>query len=1015
VDIIGYKNMVNANSRINPYMIGRPIHEPEKFFGRESLFQFIEDNLRQNINFILLHGQRRIGKSSVLQQFSQKVVREEFVFFTFDLQEHRDSSLGDILHNLAEQLAFGLGFDSSIVTLPSHEELNNNPDIFADEFMTEIYQELGGKSLVLLLDEFDVVSNGNNHNHIVNKGAGLFPYLKSLLRKQKKLFIIPVVGRSFDDMDNLLQLFKGAPFQEVGLLDDLSARRLITKPAIGVLGYEEDAIKAILELSAGHPYFTQVICFNLFVKANNESNLTVTRSDVLGIVEKAIESANGGLAWFWDGLSIPQKVVFSAVAEAQKIAQANNQLVPEEPLKLLKKYGVIQTELLIKAAKQLVDKGYLDDIERRVKIELVRCWLVQCHPLNQEIYELDKLEKEEINILLEQAKQLYIAGKKQDTIDCYEEILKLNPNHFSTLPILADKYLEIENFETAIELYQRAYQVDNQRYKEGLLSTRETYGKNLIVKKEFIKAKVQFEGVLEIEPDRKSAKEQLKKIEAELQEQRIPQIAPSTTAYQQESKIQAVARTNPKNQIRRLTVLALSTITTGAIAIAGVVGFYRLSTPCSEGQEKVNGNCLPTSDYLSSRIPANISRGDRTLFFTIPNTFRDQGIKAFKAGNYSQAADLFQKAVTDNRNDPEVLIYYNNAKAREKGNSLSLAIVIPAESLQNIAQEMLRGVAQAQNKFNTNGGSNGRLLEIVIANDSDNPDKAKKIAQQLVSDKSILGVIGHYSSDATQSALDVYKLAGIPIISPTSTANTLNGDVFFRTVPSDTASGETLAQYAKNSLLNKAVIFYNPKSTYSNSLREEFKNKFTNKFTGQIVRNIDLTGPTLDIEKELETIASQQVQAVMLFPNQAYAKLSLDIAKANISKNLGLKLFAGSSLYDNTTLELAGNVFEGLILAVPWFRDAPKSQKFASDAAKQWGGGISWRTATSFDATQAFIKTLSSNSSRVTVLEELRKINLSSKETSGDELTFSQLGERQSKAILVKVEKGQFRCLQCSL
>jgi ABC-type branched-subunit amino acid transport system substrate-binding protein len=1005
--------MVNANSRINPYIIGRPIHESSKFFGRESLFQFIEDNLSQNINFILLHGQRRIGKSSVLQQFIQKVVREEFFFFTFDLQEYKDSSLGDILYNLAEQLAFHLELDSSVVTLPSHEELNNNPDIFADEFLMVIYQELRGKNLVLLLDEFDVISNGHN-NDIVNQGAGLFTYFKSLIRRQKKLFIIPVVGRSFNDMENLLQLFKGVPFQEVGLLDDLSARRLIIKPAEGVLVYEEDAIRAILELSAGHPYFTQVICFNLFVQANNEYNSTVTRFDVQGIVDKAIESANGGLAWFWDGLSITQKVVFSAVAEAQKIAQEQKQPVPEEPLTRLKKYGIIQTESLSNAAKELVEKGYMDDTERRVKIELVRRWLVQHHPLNQEIYKLEELEKEETARLLKEAKQLYIEGKKQDAIDRYEEILKLNPNHFSTLPILADKYLEIENFEKAIELYQRAYQVDNQHHQEGLLSARETYGKNLIAQQEFIKAKVQFEGVLEIEPDRESAKEKLKQIEAELQKQQKSQIistAEASTVFRQKSETPAFAHHNSRTSIRRVTVLALSTITTGALAIATGIGFYNFSRPCSDGQQKVNGNCVSISNNVSSHVLTNISRGDRTLFFTIPNNFREQAIEAFKRGNYPQATDLFQQAVTDNRNDPEVLTYYNNAKAREKGNPLTLAVVVPADNPQNIAQEMLRGVAQAQNKFNANGGSNGRLLEIVIANDSNNPVKATQIAQQLVKDESILGVIGHYSSDATQPALDAYKQAGIPIISPTSTANTLSGDVFFRTVPSDSASGETLAQYAKNPLLNKVVIFYNPKSTYSNSLREEF----TNKFQGEVIRKIDLTDPTLNIENELQTIKSQKVQAVMLFPDPNYTKLSLDIAKANVNKRLGLKLFAGDSIYYNTTLELSGDAVEGLILAVPWFRDAPQSKKFALEAKKRWGGGISWRTATSFDATQAFIKTLSSNPSRATILEGLRKINLSDQETSGDELKFNQLGERQSKAILVKVERGQFRCLQCSL
>ncbi|MUG98774.1 hypothetical protein F7734_43380 [Scytonema sp. UIC 10036] len=101
-------------------------------------------------------------------------------------------------------------------------------------------------------------------------GNSFFRYLQSLLKQQTKLVVIPVVGRAKDDFQNLFQLFNSPPYQEIGLLNELSARRLITRPAQGLLEYNEDAIKAILKLSAGHPYFTQSICFNLFIQATME-------------------------------------------------------------------------------------------------------------------------------------------------------------------------------------------------------------------------------------------------------------------------------------------------------------------------------------------------------------------------------------------------------------------------------------------------------------------------------------------------------------------------------------------------------------------------------------------------------------------------------------------------------------------------------------------------------------------------------------------------------------------------
>ncbi|MFM6077164.1 MAG: ABC transporter substrate-binding protein, partial [Dolichospermum sp.] len=200
------------------------------------------------------------------------------------------------------------------------------------------------------------------------------------------------------------------------------------------------------------------------------------------------------------------------------------------------------------------------------------------------------------------------------------------------------------------------------------------------------------------------------------------------------------------------------------------------------------------------------------------NPSRNQGIAAFKNGNYQQAANLFPQAIKANQNDPEVVIYYNNARARQQGSPFTLAVVVPIVqgTNSNDDQEILRGVAQAQNQFNNNKGLNKRFLEIVIAND-DNTKSAQQVAQQLVKDNSILGVIGHNSSDATQEALPEYEKASLAIISPTATSILLKSSVFFRAVYSDQVTGTKLAEYTFNNLkLKRAVIFANLNSPYSN-------------------------------------------------------------------------------------------------------------------------------------------------------------------------------------------------------
>ncbi|MEG5062300.1 ABC transporter substrate-binding protein [Microcoleus sp. B3-A4] len=1013
--------MVGNTNHRNPYIVGTPIEEPEKFFGRESLFSFIDDNLRQNVQVILLHGQRRIGKSSVLKQIPNFLRNNEFVFVHFDLQDRGQSTLSSILHCLAKEIIDKLQLEGRVQP-PNLEELEADTKIFSDNFLPSIYQAIGDSNLVLLLDEFDVLDNQNND--IVNKGASFFDYLKSLTSEQRRFFIIPVVGRHLNDLENLRSLFKGAPYQEIGFLDDLSAQRLIINPTNRVLQYEPESIKAIQELSAGHPYFAQVICFSIFGQARDNSNSMVTRANnnsmvtranVESVVDKAIESAEPGLVWFWEGLSISEKAIFSAVAEAQKIAiDEQKKRLPEEPLTLLKSYGVIETDSLVEAARKLAENGFLDDTGRRVKVELVRRWLVKRHPLGQEIWQLEQLDLENVTHLCEVANSLKQQGKKDDSLRIYEQVLVLNPNHFSTVLSLAEGYLENKKFDRSLELYERSYQLDKVNNKECLVNALQKYGHELITQQNFSRAKKQFSRILKIDPDRESAQQKLEEIEV-YQSRGLGQTGQQSTRDPDSS---VSRRSNSSIQIQRKRVLIGLIAAVATIATVGF-GAYRVATPCPPGQQKalLGIGCEPDT--------RRISRGDRTLFPNIKNSNRERGISAFKQGNYSEATQFFKNAVAGDRNDPEVLIYYNNALAKEKGYPVTLAAVVPADNQEPIAKEILRGVAQAQNQFNQKGGLNGRLLEIVIANDANEPEQAKQIAAELVKDKSVLGVIGHYSSDATKPALDEYNKTELAIISPTSTSTSLQGNNFFRTVPSDADAGKKLAEYARKTLnLNSVVIFYNPDSTYSDSLREEFTKNFE-KLGGSVVRRINLTEQKFDPETEVaKSLWRDKAQAVVLFPDTQNTDVALKTVTANAQQTArlktrppnpqrqGLKLLGGDTLYSKTTLNEDGQSVEGLILAVSWFREAPQAKNFAIAAGQQWGGSVSGRTASSYDATQAFIKALSPNPTPATVLRGLKNINLPDSQTSGYPLKFTSEGERQSESILVKVEGGKFTLLQ---
>ncbi|MFN7501094.1 MAG: ABC transporter substrate-binding protein, partial [Dolichospermum sp.] len=712
--------------------------------------------------------------------------------------------------------------------------------------------------------------------------------------------------------------------------------------------------------------------------------------------------------------------------------------VSYNPKLLLEEYGIL-TDSLTQVIKEMAEYGFLHE-SKRVKIELVRRWLLQKHQLKDEISKLAEVNQQDVEYLCSVAQ-----NQPQRALQLYEEALGINPNNFQTVTSLAKEYLQVEKFDQAFELYSRAYKFysindQQERVLQPVfdLVTEYSQANNLDKALELyaqaykIAPEESNNGFIEtLEQCRQLSQDKLAEIGAFAKLKGVenlssqPQIiANQTTVLKGVENLNSqpqiignktTVKPNPFRQImkRPVTFVALTTV----VSVFGFGIYQQLSRTCPPGEKKELGVFCVVDN-------SKISRGERTLFPNNNNPSRDQGIAAFKNGNYQEAAKLFQQAIKANQNDPEVVIYYNNARARQQGSPFILAVVVPIGTNPNDAQEILRGVAQAQNQFNDNKGLNNRFLEIVIAND-DNTKSAQQVAQQLVKDNSILGVIGHNSSDATQEALPEYEKASLAIISPTAASILLKSSVFFRAVYSDQVTGTKLAEYTFNNLkLKRAVIFANPNSPYSNSIREVFTNRFE-KLGGEVVRKplIDLTDINFDARGEISaTVYSRDkfAQAAILFPDTQSTDTAIKIATEITRRNARLKddpqsgrvkelkMLGGGSLYGNETLDKGGNNVEGLIVAIPWFRETPQAKDFAQKSEKKWGGGISWRTATSFDATQTFIKALSNNATRTNLLEKLPSIKLDSNETSGYQLKFTEEREREGQSILVQVKDGKF-------
>ena len=490
-------------------------------------------------------------------------------------------------------------------------------------------------------------------------------------------------------------------------------------------------------------------------------------------------------------------------------------------------------------------------------------------------------------------------------------------------------------------------------------------------------------------------------------------------------------------------VFAIAALSFIAVGVAGTIGMGFLPKPCAK---------------LSCDERDRLSWGEQFILPLKREPERESKLeearKAFVNGNYQKAREKYEVYFQRYQNDPEALIYLNNATAMEKGNPLSIAVVIPIQSKtpkdedeyrkNDPADEILRGVAQAQNEFNQSRSINNRLLLVQIASDDYDKDVAEDTAKRLVNDKRVLGVIGNYATKEMLRADKIYSAPNLKdqklvSISPTSTAvksitnkfrdckglGSYNfSNYILRTASTDTVAAEDLVDRMIEKKAKRAFVIYDPKSIFSCSISGEFERLLRlksreAKVTGACpIEEAFKGGKRVENEvknrciPEARRVADTLLLAIPFDKARRAAGFIGDFNKA------GSIILGSDPAYSQAFLDFGEN-FQNLIVAVPWHRsrsfdenNQPQSD-FEQLSFKLWGDPnfkVNWRTAMSYDATQVMIRALrdiQNNPTRLGLFNELQKATFVVRGAAGN-VTFTN-GDRNLKdtelGVLVKIQK----------
>ncbi|MBD1808704.1 amino acid ABC transporter substrate-binding protein [Microcoleus sp. FACHB-SPT15] len=457
------------------------------------------------------------------------------------------------------------------------------------------------------------------------------------------------------------------------------------------------------------------------------------------------------------------------------------------------------------------------------------------------------------------------------------------------------------------------------------------------------------------------------------------------------------------SQKNETVVLLLSLLVTVALVATGLWWFTNRGGINLGGLTGSDNSGSTTSAGRTSNQPveARISLGDKLLFSSGETPEKQAAVEAIASSNYEAAVSNLEAALKSDRNDPEALIYLNNARIGNR-KSYAIAASIPIGTAQNPSKEVLRGVAQAQNEVNQAGGIGGVPLKVIIANDDNDPNVAQQVAEALVENQQVLGVVGNFDSDVTLAAGKVYEKGQLVQISPTSTSVQLSnaGEYIFRTVPSDRFAGNALSRYMLTQLKKqKAAVFFNSKSNYSQSLKNEFSTTLLGD-GGEVVAEFDFSSPNFDVASSVQEAIGQGAEVLMLAPNTAALDQALQVVQVNEKR---LPVLAGDSGYSFKTLEVGRSNAVGMVLAVPWHILGNPEAEFPKAANQLWGAEINWRTAMAYDATKALIAGIEQNPTRTGVQQALSASNFSAT-GAANPIRFLPSGDRNQVVQLVTIQ-----------
>ena len=369
----------------NPYSPGMPLrHNSQVFYGREDLFEFIRENTGSGSqrNVLILIGQRRTGKTSVLLQLDRHISKDQFPIYVDCQSLGVSPGMPAFFHDLAWTVAESLAAKDLDISVPKPSDWQIDPaGKFQREFIPEVQKLLPDKTkLLLVFDEFEAFEN-LVRDDILPKT--LFTFLRHMMQHNEGMGFVFAGTHRLEEMgsDYWSVLFNIALYKHIGYLSEDAAKRLIRDPVSPHIIYDDLAINKIMRVTSGHPYFLQLVCYSLVNRANNQRKAYVTISDVNAALDGMLRLGEVHFAYLWQRSTFTERALLAAAARR---VESDATFHPGDLVHYLSQYGIYLDPAEVTAGlHRLVEREIMSEVSNgatsyfELRIGLVGLWVAQ--------------------------------------------------------------------------------------------------------------------------------------------------------------------------------------------------------------------------------------------------------------------------------------------------------------------------------------------------------------------------------------------------------------------------------------------------------------------------------------------------------------------------------------------------------------------------------------------------------------------------------------------------------------